>query len=242
MRRKEVCERRVVGLRPHGLFRECQGGDRLKLQRRQSRADEQCRGRLGSCRAFGEAGVSAARLTRSLQQGRFGGPQCIVMLVFFECLIQIARSLADVAGAHPNKLRQAVVRLGEARLQSHAFAQGQLGLIESLQSDEAASMRVVQRRRRSGAAQCLTHHALTLLRLVGRIQRDRQGMGCDGVVRSECHETTIVRHRFALAAQSGVCRHVQRRQFLIGLAAIAPRRCNVECRCRLARVEEVANQ
>src|SRR5450631_31865 len=98
------------------------------------------------------------------------------MLVFFECLIQNARRLADIAGAHPNELRQTVVRLGAARLQSDAFAQGQLSLVESLQSDEAASMRVVQSRRRSGAGQRLTHHALSLLRLVGRIQRDSQGM------------------------------------------------------------------
>ena len=120
------------------------------------------------------------------------------MFVFFECLIQNARRLDDIAGAHPNELRQTVVRLCEARLQSDAFAQGQLGLVESLQGDEAASMRVVQRGRRSGAAQRLTHDALAFLRLVGRIQRDSQGMGCNVVVRSECHETTIVRHRFAL--------------------------------------------
>src|SRR5450631_673902 len=107
------------------------------------------------------------------------------MLVFFECLIQNARSLDDTAGAHPNELRQAVVRLGEARLQSDAFAQGQLGLVESLQRDEAAGMRVMHRRRRSSAAQRLTHYALTFLRLVGRIQRDSQAMGCDVVVRSE---------------------------------------------------------
>ena len=71
------------------------------------------------------------------------------MLVFFECLIQNARRLDDIAGAHPYELRQAVVRLGEAWLQSDAFAQGPLRLVESLQSDEAARMRVVQRRRRS---------------------------------------------------------------------------------------------
>src|SRR5450631_4507331 len=110
------------------------------------------------------------------------------MLVFFECLIQNARSLDDIAAAHPNELRQTVVRLGEARLQSDALAQGQLGLVEALQSDEAASMRVVQRRRRSGAAQRLTHYALSFLRLVGRIQRDSQGMGCHVIVRSERHE------------------------------------------------------
>src|SRR5580693_595036 len=114
------------------------------------------------------------------------------MLVFFECLIQNARGLDNIAGAHPNELRQAVVRLGEVRRQSDAFAQGQLGLVEPLQSDEAASMRVVQRRRRPGAAQSLTRYALSLLRLAGRIQRNSQGMGCDGIVRSECHETTIV--------------------------------------------------
>ncbi len=96
--------------------------------------------------------------------------------------------------------------------------------------------------RRSSAAQRLTHDALGFLRLIGRIQRDRQGMGCDGIVGSECHETTIVRHRLALATQSGVCRHVQRRQIGIGLAAIAPGCRNLERRRRLARVQVVANQ
>src|SRR5580658_10630427 len=107
------------------------------------------------------------------------------MPVFLEYLIQHARSLDDVAGAHPYELRQTVVRLGEPRLQSDALAQGQLGLVESLQGDEAAGMSMLQRRRRSGAGQGLTHYALALLRLVGRIQRDGQGMGHDGVVRSE---------------------------------------------------------
>jgi hypothetical protein len=65
------------------------------------------------------------------------------MPVYFECLIQRARRFDDTPGAHPNELRQAVVRLGEVRRQSDAFAQGQFGLVESLQRDEAASMRVV---------------------------------------------------------------------------------------------------
>ncbi len=122
------------------------------------------------------------------------------MRVFFERLIQNARSLDDIAGAHPNELRQAVVRLGEARLQFDGFAQSQLGLIEALQCDEAASMRVVHSRGRSGAAQRLAHYTLAFLRLVGRIQRDGERVARDVVVRSERHETTIVRHRFALAA------------------------------------------
>ena len=113
---------------------ECQGGRGFKLQRRQSRADEQRRGRLGSCGALGEARISTTGIAGSLQQGGLRGPQCIVMRVFFERLIQSARSLDDIAGAHPHELRQAVVRFGAARLQSDAFAQGQLGLVESLQS------------------------------------------------------------------------------------------------------------
>ena len=44
-------------------------------------------------------------------------------------------------------------------------------------------MRVVQGRRRSSAQQRMTRDALGFLRLLGRIQRDGQGMGCDGVVR-----------------------------------------------------------
>src|SRR5580692_4572995 len=131
------------------------------------------------------------------------------MLVFFECLIQNARGLDDIAGTHPNELRQAVVRLGEVRRQSDAFAQGQLGLVESLQSDEAASMRVVQRRRGSRAAQRLARYALAFLGLVSRIQRDGQGMSEHRTVRSECYKTAIVRHRFALATKSGVRRHME---------------------------------
>src|ERR1700733_4840775 len=105
------------------------------------------------------------------------------MLIFFECLIQDPRRLDDITGAHPNELRQTVVRLGEARRQTETFAQGQLGLVESLQSDEAARMRVVQRRRGSRAAQRLARYALAFLGLVSRIQRDGQGMSEHRTVR-----------------------------------------------------------
>ena len=97
----------------------------------------------GCCGTFGEARKSAARIPCSLQQGRLGAPQCIVVRELFECVSESACRLGDIAGAQPDELRQPVVGLGMARSQSDAFAQGELGLIESLQTEEAASMRVM---------------------------------------------------------------------------------------------------
>ena len=88
----------------------------------------------------------------------------------------------------------------------------------------------------------MTHDALGFRRLLGRIQRDGQSMGSDGVVGRACHQSTIVRHGLALATERGICRDVQRRQIGIGLAAIAPRRRNLERRGRLACVQVVARQ
>jgi len=87
-----------------------------------------------------------------------------------------------------------------------------------------------------------TRDSLSFLRLVGRIQGDRQSMREHGIVRSERRETTIGRHRFALATQSGVGGHVQGRQIFSSLAAVAQGCRNLECRRRLARVQIVANQ
>lgn len=103
-------------------------------------------------------------------------------------------------------------------------------------------MCVMQRRRRSRAGQGLTHDALAFLRLIGCIQRDGQGMGCNVVVGGKCGETTVVRHRFGFAAQSRVGRHVQRRQVIVQLAAVGPGCRNLECRGRLAGVQVMANQ
>ena len=99
--------------------------------------------RLGSCGTFGETGKSAPRVTGSLQQGGLGAPQCIVVREFFEGLADCARRLDDIAGAHPDELRQPVVGLGVVRSQPDAFAQGELGLLESLQSEQAAGVRVM---------------------------------------------------------------------------------------------------
>src|SRR5215472_8576654 len=98
---------------------------------------------VGLSSPLGEARKSAPRVTRSLQQGGLGAPQCIVVREFFERLSESARGLVDVAGAHPDELRQPVVGFGLTRGQSDAFAQSELGLVESLQTQEAASMRVM---------------------------------------------------------------------------------------------------
>ena len=92
--------------------------------------------------------------------------------------------------------------------QSNAGVQGLLRLVETLQGDEAAGLGVVQRSRGQGAAEGPAHHALALLRLPGRIQRKRKGMSGGRIVGSPGHETTVGSHRFALATQGRIRRHM----------------------------------
>ena len=239
---EELAARRVVGLRAHDLQGERECARRLEVQSRESRTDHQCRRGIGSCRAFGEARVSGARFAGSLQECGLRGPQGIVERKSVERLIQIARGFVRRAGTHPNELRQAVVRLGEARRQSQAFAQGDFCFAEALQGDQTTGVRVMHRRCRLRAGERPSRDAFTLLRLIGRIQRDRERMVHHGIARGECRETPIVRDRFGRAAERRVGRDMQLRQFAVDLRAAAPGRRDLERRGRAAGVQVMADQ
>jgi hypothetical protein len=164
------------------------------------------------------------------------------MFETFEDSIQDLGGFNDVAGAHPDQLREVVVRLDVARRQSDAIAQRLLGLRKALQGDQAAGMGVQQRRGRLGAGQHLARHAFALPGFAGCIQGNRQRVARARIARGQRHEVAVVCRRLFLTAQRDVCGDVQRRQLGIRLHAVAPGCRSIKCHGRPAHIEMVTHQ
>jgi hypothetical protein len=241
-RAEKLGRRMVVGQRLEGALGERAGRRGVEVHRRESRTNEHAGMGVGSRGALGEACKGAARVAGSLQQGRLGAAQGIVVREFLERPIEGACGLGDVAGTHPDELRQAVMRLGAARIEPHAFAQSELGVVEALEAEECAGARVMQRRGRPRARQRLGRDALGFLGLPRGIQGVREGMGDDGVVRSLGQEATIVRDRLPLAAERGIGCNVQRREVRVRESPVAPGRGHPERESRLTGVEVMARE